>query len=201
MKKNLIFLVVTLSLFISGCTSYSITKYFDKDEFYNKAIQYTKKSDIVKNNNIVAMLNVTYLNSVSKDFQNGDQNFIIGIYIVDDEKKQGLRHPEYTLLLNDKEPITIQELKDNDKIKNNVPLKNHWAKYYFVSFEKEKEEFFEEENHDLTVSYENIEDKRAYLIQKEIEEKELESQSLLDEEEQSTLIQAGKASVSFLKEL
>jgi len=201
MKKNLIFLVLILSLFISGCTSYSITKYFDKDEFYNKAIQYTRKSDITKENNIVAMMNVTYLNSVSKDFQNGDQNFIVGIYIVDDEKEQGLKHPTYTLLLNDKEPITIQELKDNDAIKNNVPLKNHWAKYYFVSFEKEKEEFFEEEEHTLTVSYENIEDKRAYLAQKELEEKELESQSLLDEEEKSTLIQAGKASVSFLKEL
>lgn len=201
MQKNLALLILLISFIFTGCSSYSITKYFDKDEFYNKAIQYTKKSDIKYEENIKVMINSTYLNSVNNKYNNEKQNFIIGLYIVDDEKEQGLNHKEYTLLLNDKEPISIKKLKINDMLTQNIPLKNNWAQYYFVSFEKEIVEFTKEENHDLVLSYENIKERKIYLNQKAIEEEALENSSLLEELEKSTLTQKLKASVTFLKEL
>ena len=201
MQKNFLSILFIFSLFFTGCTSYSITKYFDKDEFYNKAIQYTKKADVNNNGQVLAMMNATYLNSVSSDFNNDKQNFVIAIYHVNEETEQGLHHSEYILLLNDKEPVKVEELAADDILNTNIPLKNHWAKYYFVSFEKVPVKFFEEENHTLQLSYENIKERNIYLAQKEKEEQENKMLSLLDEIEPSTLVQVGKASVSFLKEL
>lgn len=201
MKKSFLFSILILSFIFTGCTSYSITKYFDKDEFYNKAIQYTKKADIKEKETLKVMLNVTYLNSVSSDFDNEKQNFVIGLYFVNKDQQPSLQNDEYLLLLNDKEPISIQKLKIDDKLTSNIPLKNNWAQYYFVSFDKEKVQFFEKEVQTLTLSYENIEEKKMYLTQKELEEKALEKRSLFDATAVSTLTQTQRAVVTFLKEL
>lgn len=163
--------MVILSFIFTGCSSYSITKYFDKDEFYNKAIQYTKKADIKKETKIQVMMNATYLNSVKSEYNNDKENFIVGLYIVDDENNLGLKHPTYTLLLNEKKPSSIEKINIDDFIVQNIPLKNNWAQYYFVSFDKEEVKFLEEENDTLILSYKNI------------------------------IKQAQKASVTFLKEL
>ena len=105
MKKSFLFLLLILSFIFTGCTSYSITKYFDKDEFYNKAIQYTKKADIKEKETLKLMMNVTYLNSVSSEFNNEKQNFVIGLYFVNKDQQPSLQNDEYVLLLDGKEAI------------------------------------------------------------------------------------------------
>ena len=199
MKKTFVFLTLILSLFITGCSSYSITKYFDKDEYYNNSLQYTRKADILDNNDVKAIINATYLNSVDNKFNNDYENFIIGVFIVDDTKEEGLKNPLYTLLLNEKTPISIKELKKEDKL-NGVPLRNHWAKYYFVSFDKEKIGFFEERNDDLILSYENKIEKTIYLKKKDLYDEIIENRDT-DDELVEEPIRVQKASITFLKEL
>ncbi len=154
MSKHLIIFSLFITLFFTACSSYSVTKYFEKDDFYNRALQYTKKADILKDNEISIMLNATYLNSLDSKYNNEYENFIIGVYHTN-SKVKGLKNKDYILLLNNKEPEIINPIKIAGEL-NNLPLKNYWAKYYLISFKKEKFTLLEKSIHDLELSYENI---------------------------------------------
>jgi hypothetical protein len=200
MTKSLFLLSLSSSLFFTACTSTSVVKYFEKEEFYTKAMQYTKKTDISKNNQVEIMLNATYLNSTEKKFNNNYQNFIVGIYNINDEEELGLNNKKYVLLLNGEKPEVINELEEQIYL-NKVPLRNHWAKYYLVSFKKIPKAFFEEKTYKLILSYEDVNKRKTHLnLLEEIENENLEEkEENLKKAEEST--SSWKASVSFLKEL
>lgn len=198
MKKSLFLLSLSSSLFFTACTSTSVVKYFEKEEFYTKAMQYTKKTDISKNNQVQLMLNATYLNSTEKKFNNDYENFIIGIYNINDEKELGLKNKEFVLLLNEQEPIVINELEKKQYL-NKVPLRNHWAKYYLVSFKKQHQAFFEKQIYTLTLSYEDAKKRKEYLSM--LENIDLEEEVKEDTEKREEATSLWKASVTFLKEL
>jgi len=136
MNSFLISLGLIFTLFFTACSSYSITKYFDKDEFYLKALQETKKTDIIVNNEVSSIFTATHLNKVEKKLENSFETFIVSIYQVN-KKEESSKLPQFTL--NDEKPIEIVPIEQNDKILESLPLKNSWAKYYFVSFNKNEE--------------------------------------------------------------
>ncbi len=160
MPKHLIIFSLFITLFFNACSSYSVTKYFEKDDFYNSALQYTKKTDIVENKNVIAMLNATYLNSVDKKYNNKYENFIVGIYETNNDNLT--KNKTLNVTLNDKPAVVVNTLEAQDKL-NNIPLKNHWAKYYLISFEKEKREILEKNINNLVLNYTSSTGKVASL--------------------------------------
>jgi hypothetical protein len=112
------------------------------DTLYEKGLQYTKVGFLKYNENIKAILNVTYLNSIdTKQWDNKDNhNFLIGIYIIDDnedDSKKYLNNSQYKLTLNGENYISSEEFSDDYLISKDMPLKNPWAKYYLVKFRKD----------------------------------------------------------------
>ena len=133
MNKFLISLGLSSTLFFSACSSYSITKYFDKDEFYLKSLQETKKSDILINNEVKAIFTATYLNRVDKKFDDNSLNFIVSIYEV--EKSES-----FEIELNERKYKELTKIPNDSELIKSIPLKNSWATYYFVKFDKNEED-------------------------------------------------------------
>jgi len=149
MNKFLSIILFTFLFLLSGCSSYSITKYFDKDDFYLNSLQYTKKADIVKEDEVVAIFTATYLNEVEEKYDDSYENFIVSVYVANNKKsetpnitidKQSYTQEELEDEKNyEKNYIEIKEIKKESKLIESIPLKNPWAKYYLIKFDKNED--------------------------------------------------------------
>ncbi len=140
MFKKSVFTVFLL--FSVGCSSKSAFSVFNSDLLYEKGMEYTKVGDIVNSFETKAILNATYLNTTdSAKYDDKFQNFLVGIYITEDNeeaKDQFLNNKKYILTLNGKDFNKTEELETSHELWEHIPLKNPYAKYYIVSFEKEE---------------------------------------------------------------
>lgn len=132
--SSLLFLIL-----FTGCgPKANALNYFQKDKLSANAIQYTKKRDLNYKNETKVMLFATYLNKIDKKYKTDKINsFIIGIHIVN-KNNHDLTQNGYELSLNNKKPTSIIKLEDTSDLVKSIPLKNSWANYYLVHFNKEK---------------------------------------------------------------
>lgn len=150
MNKFLISLGLSSTLFFSACSSYSITKYFDKDDFYLKSLQETKKSDILINNEVKAIFTATYLNKVDEKFNDNFLNFIVSVYEVE-------KSDSFNIELNERKYVELIKITKDSELIKSIPLKNNWAIYYLVKFNKKEEE------RTLSLKFRNQENQEALL--------------------------------------
>ena len=138
MYKILPLLFISL-LFISCTSKNSALKYFKKDEIRAKAIQNTKKTDILKNNEPELIFWATYINNVDrKKYDLEKETFLVSIYFVN-AQTQDLFENSYNLSLNSQKYLSIKKLDKDDKNYANLMLKNNWGNYYLVEFKKQKD--------------------------------------------------------------
>jgi len=164
MKRSYLFVILLFVVLLGGCTQPNALTHFKKDKLFSKALLYTSKSDIIKNKEIIAMLNATYLNSTDSSFNSKTQElFIVGIYLpkYDEKKSDDYLKGSYSLVLNQVKPDSIEELSKEHKMFGNLPLYNPWAKYYVVKFNKKKliekyQENFTKYQKYTDLRYENI---------------------------------------------
>lgn len=139
MKSIILFATIVL---FTGCATNNGLSIFHKDTLFENALVYTKKADIINSFETKAILNATYLNPIAKEFATADkENFIIGIYITEDEKNEQnkyINNPNFKLTLNSRVAKNIVELNTTHTMYAHVPLKNPWAKYYCLSFDANK---------------------------------------------------------------
>lgn len=175
MKKFLISTSLVSAFIFSGCSSNHALINFKKDQFNANALQYTKKADIIVKNNPKVLFFATYLNSVEEKFNDNKENFLVGVYFVNEEEQDFIKKG-YRVLLNGNEMLEeYTQISSKDEFVKNLPLKNPWAKYYFVKFDKldtyklqlkltneEKKEFVEEmdESKELAVNNETLVEKK-----------------------------------------
>ena len=145
----------TLALCIlgfSGCNQ-SATSVLDKEPIFGQNLQYTKVGKIIKNDDVEALVNITYLNSVSsKQWNNGKQNFLVGIYIANQDATT------YSLTMNGKEEILKSEPPTENEIFTNIALKNNWAIYEIRTYEDVEEKqlqlvFKDTHDHNTTITF------------------------------------------------
>jgi hypothetical protein len=165
-----VFLFVFILLF-AGCSS-KVSEVFQKDKTYITLMQYTKRGEIVKSLETIALINATYINPILKD-SNKSENyevFIIGVYNSNDYrgyKKGGIFNPNYSLTMNGEKFVKAEKA---DKVKlglENYPFYNKWMKYYEVYFPKS-------DSFDLDIEYKFIPtgDKTTLTIEKDIYDEE-----------------------------
>ncbi|OUR71394.1 hypothetical protein A9Q76_05415 [Arcobacter sp. 31_11_sub10_T18] len=132
--------ICLFALLLSGCTKPNAMTNFSYNNFYAKSLQHTSKNDIVKNNDVIAMLNATYLNKVDLTVHQGNEEvFLVGIFITNkSDKIDESFSSDYSLTLNKLKANSIIKLAKDDKMFAKMPLYNPWAKYYIVKFSKNK---------------------------------------------------------------
>jgi hypothetical protein len=127
-KKN-IALLSFIILSFTACNQ-SATSVLNKEPIFGQNLQYTKVGKITINTEVQALVNITYLNSVdSKAWDNGKQNFLVGTYIAEDS------NTTYSLTMNGNKEISTNTVPQNDKIFENIALKNNWASYQITTFD------------------------------------------------------------------
>lgn len=163
MKKILISTSLVSAFIFSGCSSNHALINFKKDQFNANALQYTKKADIIVKDSPKVLFFATYLNSVEKKFDDDKENFLVGVYFVNEEK-QDFFEKGYRIVLNGNEMLEeYTKVPAKDAFVKNLPLKNPWAKYYFIKFDKI-------DNYKLQLKLTNEEKKE---INEEIEKEEV----------------------------
>lgn len=129
-------LLAAVSTIFVGCSSTSALAYFKADEQKARAVQHTKKADIIKNDEQKVLFWATYLNNIKK-LEN--ETFIITTYFID-EKNQDFKTYNYDLKLNEKfKAISFEEIKENSKY-SSILESRAWGKHYLVKFETLKKE-------------------------------------------------------------
>jgi hypothetical protein len=159
MLKKSVFTVFLL--FSVGCSSKSATSIFKSDLLYEKGLEYSKVGDIVSSFETKAILNATYLNATdSSKYDDAFQNFLVGVYITEDNedaKDKFLNNTKYKLTLNGEDINRSEELQTTHYLWEHIPLKNPYAKYYIVSFNKK------ENTNSLLLEYSNPNQGKATL--------------------------------------
>jgi hypothetical protein len=130
-------LFILLILFFNSCSSKQTSKHFTKSDIETKAIIYTKKNDIVINNEIKLILWASYLNPLEiETFDNKYENFLISVYFPE-MTNQDLMDNKYKITLNNQDYMKIKYLeKENRFLSSKAP----WGVEYIVSFEKNEKE-------------------------------------------------------------
>lgn len=133
MLKSLFLLL--LLFFITSCSNKnSAFRYFDKEDIETNSVQFTKKIDILNNNEVEVIFISTYLNKVNNEIYNGDEIFLVSLFFTN-LNEQDIEKNGFKLLLNKKEANLIERIEKNDERFKNLMMKNYWGNYYLVKFD------------------------------------------------------------------
>ena len=123
-------IILTFLVLISGCASKNAFERFDmskKQELSEDALQRSKIKYADKVNGIVSTI---YLNFVSPQEYNDGEYFYVYTYLKN-------KNYEFRFLLNDKEPISVEELAKTNAFTELTSIDNEWSRYYLVKFEEQ----------------------------------------------------------------
>lgn len=136
-KIKYLLISISLILIFQACSKKTLN-IISKDSLYEKGLEYTIVSDISYNNDTKAIINVTYLNPSEPEYYDYKYHmFLVGIYNSKIDNIT-LNNKDYILKLNSNSNYIYEELKQNNRLFNKIPLKNPYSKYYIVKFNKDK---------------------------------------------------------------
>jgi len=133
--KYVLLLFIAIFVFI-GCSNKKQDVFITDNKIYSVALQHTKKIDIIESFGSKAIFTVTYLNDVNEIYDDGNHNFLVGVYIADKHfKDEKIKY----IILNNGLELELRQLNENDLMFGNIPLENKWADYHLVSVPKEEQ--------------------------------------------------------------
>lgn len=136
MRLSLI--AVALLLGLGGCASKNAFEMFEMDAAHEKSVEQLRTGTIVQSFETKAIVSSVYLNPIHPQTYT-DGEYFIGAFYFDkrnlDVKKWDLASFGYTLTLNGKAPVSMEELKENDPRRTLIPIQNRWNRYYLIRFE------------------------------------------------------------------
>lgn len=132
--NKLFLLIPTILLFTSCGSKNSAYTHFKNENNESRAVQFTKKIDIIKDREVDTIFMATYVNKAENNIdKTQDESFLIFTYFPN-LSSQNFEDNGYKFLLNKQEPISIENIDKNDEKYKNLMLKNHWGKYYLAKF-------------------------------------------------------------------
>ncbi|RBQ29965.1 hypothetical protein [Aliarcobacter vitoriensis] len=135
--KKILFLSAISFLMISCTPKNSAFRYFDKGDIEANATRYTKKADIISNNQVDITFMATYLNKLNPRLDEKEDSFLVYVYFSNLEN-QDIQSNNYEILLNGKVPTYIEKLEKDDENYKNMMLRNFWGTYYLVKFNNQE---------------------------------------------------------------
>lgn len=116
-------------LLLNSCATKSAFSKFEMDEKQELSASSLQSSKISSENSVDGILSAIYLNEVYPETYKEYDTFYVYLYL----KRE--KH-EFTIKLNDKLPLNMEQLPHDNKFAYLVSTDNDWNKYYIVTFEK-----------------------------------------------------------------
>lgn len=136
-----ILLISIISLVFTSCTNKnSAFRYFQKENIQAEAIQNSKKTDIVVENETKVIFWATYLNKIEKYDDFKKELFLVSLYFTNEEN-QNINEKNYKLTLNDNSEVEFEKIDSTNKEFHPLMLKNNWGNYYLVKFDEIKDTY------------------------------------------------------------
>ena len=133
--RDLLFVITALFLML-GCSSKEqkqFLKVYEKNKDYHLGLIKTEKTTLKDGSSTKALLTATYLFTETDDLNDTrDENFIVGLYL--DEDEGSFESNEYNLTLNGKSPKSIVILAKNDKRLKGISFASAWTEFYLFTF-------------------------------------------------------------------
>jgi len=135
-------LLILCFIIFTSCAQNSANRYFTKDLAYTKNLGFTKKVFFSKDNKIISIVYISYLNGFAKEFANKDKEcFLVGIYGTSSKYKDYSNNIKISLENFKKKSADVIKVFPKNKYKvlfSNIYLKNNWARYKLYCFSKSK---------------------------------------------------------------
>jgi len=123
-------IILTFLVLISGCASKNAFEQFEMSEKQELSANALARSKIKYADKVNGIVSTVYLNFVSpKEYTDGEY-FYVYTYLKNKNYK-------FRFLLNDKEPISIEELPRKNAFTELTSIDNEWNRYYLVKFEEQ----------------------------------------------------------------
>ncbi len=139
MIKNVAFAGLTSILILTSCSTRGAMEPFHKNKYFERSMTNVQIGTLVDKKHTQAIIKAIYLNQIFKTSDQEVENFFISTFFAsdpEDSNRSGLHNPDYVLLLNKHEPMFVTELEEDHFLRQNLPLKERWSRYYHVRFKK-----------------------------------------------------------------
>jgi len=125
-------IILTFLVLFSGCASKNAFEKFDMSKKQELGANALQRSKVKYGKQVNGIVSTIYLNFVSPNEYSDGEYFYVYVYL----KNQS---SEFRFLLNDKEPVTIEELPSTNKFTELTLIDNKWSKYYLVKFAEQND--------------------------------------------------------------
>ena len=129
-KMKTFTIILTFLLLLSGCADKNAFSRFNMSEKQELSANALQRSKIKFEDKVNGIVSTVYLNFVSPEEYDDGEYFYVYLY---------LKNKNYTshFLLNDEEPLSVEELPSTNAFTELTSVNNEWSKYYLVKFEKQ----------------------------------------------------------------
>ncbi len=136
-----IFTAIFLTLLLIGCSKQNAFTKFDMNKEEELSESSLQSSKVTLNEKVYGVFSAIYLNEVNPKKYNQYEYFYIYMFLKD--KMHNLDTPDnvkFTLKLNGKTPIEVQELSNQNRFSHLSSVESDWNRYYLVIFEPAKKD-------------------------------------------------------------
>lgn len=128
MKTFLI--TLTFLLAFSACSQKTAFSRFDMSKKQELAADSLQRSKLKLEDKVNGIVSIIYLNIVSPELYNDNEYFYVNSYV---------KNKSHTskMLLNNQEPISIEELTSVNEFSELMLVDTQWSEYYLVVFPKQ----------------------------------------------------------------
>ena len=130
--KQFVSSVLMMLLFFTGCAQKDAFSKFKLVKDEELAFDNVMFSKIIKNDRVYAVAAAVHLNEVYPNRYNEESFYII----VFAKNKKFLSN--FTLTLNGKQPLKIEQLPQQNEYSHLLRIQNEWSSYYLAKFPRQK---------------------------------------------------------------
>lgn len=120
-------ITITFLLLFGGCSYQNAFSKFGMTQNEELLASYTQSTKIESKDSTEGVLTAIYLNHIDEIYQDGYENFLIGVYLKDSKQK-------YDFILNNTIKTDKQDIVKIKFYKNLVKTPRKWDTYYVVRF-------------------------------------------------------------------
>ncbi|WP_321778325.1 hypothetical protein [Sulfurimonas sp.] len=132
--------IIIFSLLFFGCADKNAFSKFNMQKTQELSAANSQSSKVKTGENIDGIVSAIYLNKVYPNIYTVNEYFYVFLYLKDEKKMYNPNSTDdikLTIKLNNKLPIKVEELSNENKFSYLASVKNEWQRYYLLAYKKD----------------------------------------------------------------